>query len=501
VDVRPNYQDVAAKLGEAQYQRKLAALYDQAIAAQGDKKWQEAVAAFEELMAEAANFKDVATRLETVRKQKQLTELYSEAHRLHQAQKWQAVINVFAKIAAIDPKYADPESLLSTAEQKLAAQKRQVELDNLYSRAVREMDASHWREAHRLLVQLQRMHPGFRDVERLLARAEVDIAGEKTTKRPLRKSLKWVVLVTSILALIMGAVAVWFLLTPAYDPSLGDVFWADDHLLWGGDSILVSAPVSASEPPYLVAEVKGSRIQVIGQDARGQLLVGLEGDGLDHQQGDQWKRYVFEGGVSANTVQAIASDQRNGTWIGMRDGVAFLDDNEWSFYTTADGLSGDDIRAISVSADGTVWLGTWGDGLIAWRKDQPATYTLGDNVQWNRVAALHALGEDLWIGTQAGLVQFGPLDTQQRYTRADGLPANFATALASDPDGRLWVGTWGGGVGVIDGTTIVSHVFTSRKLNCVVDLAVGGDKVWVLSPAGIMVFDLETEMWATYYKK
>ena len=54
---------------------------------------------------------------------------------------------------------------------------------SLYSRAVREMDARRWPEAQRLLLQVQQAEPGFRETDRLVARAEAEIAQEQAAQQ------------------------------------------------------------------------------------------------------------------------------------------------------------------------------------------------------------------------------------------------------------------------------------------------------------------------------
>jgi Tol biopolymer transport system component/outer membrane protein assembly factor BamD (BamD/ComL family) len=183
VDLRPDYQDATAKLEEAQRQMNLATLYHQAQAAQEAEDWGGARSALEELVAEAPDFEDAADMLEVVRKQKRTADLYAEARQLSQAQQWQAVLNVFAQIQAIVPDYPDPENLLPYAEREVAALKRLAQLDDLYSRAVREMNAGRWEEARQLLAQMQEMEPGSREAERLLARAEAEISRKEAERQ------------------------------------------------------------------------------------------------------------------------------------------------------------------------------------------------------------------------------------------------------------------------------------------------------------------------------
>ena len=76
------------------------------------------------------------------------------------------------------------KTLLPTAEKELDELKRRAELNELYSRAVHEMDSGHWDEAQRLLGQVQDMEPGFLETEKLLSKVETEIRqSEKQQKR------------------------------------------------------------------------------------------------------------------------------------------------------------------------------------------------------------------------------------------------------------------------------------------------------------------------------
>ena len=172
---RPDHTAATDKLAEAKRQRNLATLYARAAEAQKAENWTAALKTLEELLKDAPEYKDAAAMFKAVKKQKQLAELYAEAKQLHEAKKWQAVAKVFAQIKSVDTNYPDPENLLSMAEQELEELKRQAELNELYSRAVRAMDAGQWGDAQRLLGQVQEKQPGFQETERLLSRVEAKV--------------------------------------------------------------------------------------------------------------------------------------------------------------------------------------------------------------------------------------------------------------------------------------------------------------------------------------
>ncbi len=181
--VRPDYQDVTAKLEEARNRQKWDGLYEQAQAARTAEDWGTVIAVLDELVVEKPDFKDAAALLDLARRQKQLADLYAQAQRLHGAARWQAVVNVFAEIQALDPNYTDPGNLLPTAQQQVAELERQAVLSDLFGRAVRQMDGGHWVEARDLFVQVQEAEPGYRGADRLVERAEVEIARQETERQ------------------------------------------------------------------------------------------------------------------------------------------------------------------------------------------------------------------------------------------------------------------------------------------------------------------------------
>lgn len=172
---RPNHKNATEKLEEAQRQRDLAKLYLQATEAYRSENWEEAIKALEEIYRKSSDYKDVSQLLRNAKKQEQLGEFYAEAKTLHSAQKWQAVLKVFDQISVIDPAYQDPDGLLPSAQKEMTELKRLTELNELYSIAVREMEASHWYEARKSLEQVHKSQTGFLDTERLLRKVENEI--------------------------------------------------------------------------------------------------------------------------------------------------------------------------------------------------------------------------------------------------------------------------------------------------------------------------------------
>ncbi len=172
---QPNHKHAAEKLKEAEHQRDLSKLYSQSLGEYQAEDWQAAIKSLEELLKKSVEYRDAAQLLKNSKKQKQIKELYAEAQRLHAAGKWQAVLKVFEQIVAIEPAHPDPDGILPSAQKEMAELKRIDDLNDLYSRAVREMDLGKWLEARGLLEQVHKTQTGFLETERLLKKVENEI--------------------------------------------------------------------------------------------------------------------------------------------------------------------------------------------------------------------------------------------------------------------------------------------------------------------------------------
>jgi diguanylate cyclase (GGDEF)-like protein/PAS domain S-box-containing protein len=101
----------------------------------------------------------------------------------------------------------------------------------------------------------------------------------------------------------------------------------------------------------------------------------------------------------------------------------------------------------------------------------------------------------LWLGTQGGLHRYdGYRLKHYRHdaSRADSLPDNLVTAVASAGGGRLWVGTRSGGLTLFDtdADRVVSAPAWSRRLGLISALAGGGSgTLWIGTQRGVFASD------------
>ncbi|MBI3622227.1 MAG: hypothetical protein HY208_08595 [Nitrospirae bacterium] len=242
-------------------------------------------------------------------------------------------------------------------------------------------------------------------------------------------------------------------------------------------------------------------ILVIRIDAKGQVWAGTYGGGLsrfdpngppDHQwitytpfgvgdtrYGPHWRDYRPGEGIGDLWVYDLLFEPDGTMWAATWKGASRFDGTRFHTYTTLDGLADKWVYTLQRAPSGTFWFGTEGGvtrytpragGAARWKswthddgvgatlaaEPSPTPYNAlaphhetgaktaaGYNPNYIITSALDRQGR-LWVGTWgAGLGRF---DGKQwrNFTTADGLSGNHVNSVAFDKDGGLWIGTDGG---------------------------------------------------------
>lgn len=181
----------------------------------------------------------------------------------------------------------------------------------------------------------------------------------------------------------------------------------------------------------------------------GQLITGYR---LAAQQ-IIFKRYAVSDGLSSNTIYSTAQDQLGFMWFGTEDGLNRFDGYTFRHYefnpTDTQSIPNNVVRCLLVDADNTIWVGT-DDGLCVFdqitgtfrrfTKDTLSDYGLNNQ----HITALTETKDFICIGTNGGGVnmfnkQTGSMIQLSRDPALSGITS--ITALASDNQNTLWIGT------------------------------------------------------------
>jgi ligand-binding sensor domain-containing protein len=174
--------------------------------------------------------------------------------------------------------------------------------------------------------------------------------------------------------------------------------------------------------------------------------VWLGGQWASHFDGTAWEHLTQADGLVGDEISAIAEDAQGRVWFGTPVGLSIWTGATFFNLTGNNGLPTAEILSLAADADG-MWIGSAGGGLYRFENNRLQVLT-AENVGLpsNRISVLLVAADGaLFVGTDAGLAQFvaGALAT------VDELAEQPISALATSPDGTVWVGTQGGGTWVL----------------------------------------------------
>jgi ligand-binding sensor domain-containing protein len=160
-------------------------------------------------------------------------------------------------------------------------------------------------------------------------------------------------------------------------------------------------------------------------------------------------RPPFASQVAFGHVRALARWD-GALWVGDDRGLTRVRGTAVRTFTTADGLPADRVQALTV-AGGVLWVGTEGGaahlevGAAGVATGGVTPFTARDGLLENMVNAVAVdPAGGRWFGSyvapRGGVTYFGPDGKRSAFTTSDGLPHADVTCITPMPGGEVWVG-------------------------------------------------------------
>jgi len=256
---------------------------------------------------------------------------------------------------------------------------------------------------------------------------------------------------------------------------------------------------------------------------------------IDLESYDMRKTYSRKEGLANEYVFSIMVDSRGSKWFGTNGGgMTRYRDGEWKTFFPMHGLADYWVYSFGEGADGELWVGTWaGANRFDTLKDAfTATYVKELVNEWVYGITSDDKGRT-WLGTEGGISMFDGT-TWHTWTHEDGVGApnrnnlpvsqntglgtrerhdlsvlsegqqtynpGYVFSLLTAADGKIWAGTWGGGVSFFDGETWQSLTSEDGLAGDIVySIAQDADGVfWFGTNRGLSRFD--GKAWQTFAK-
>ena len=295
--------------------------------------------------------------------------------------------------------------------------------------------------------------------------------------------------------------------------------------LWGGGLVFCD-PVSTR----LYSEADGlpdGKVRCLAEDREGRIWIGTAG-GLACLTDDRLRPVE-----TGQAVSALAVDIQGAVWSGGPDGqvckgtgkeiqaIEVAEGNheeiaglcpdragsmsvctsegrfgriEEDRFTTFEEPLSHPCRAMLQDSEGVFWIGTHGKrpALYSYQAGHFLALDLAELEAVSYVNALYEHEGTLWVGTAQGLfaVDYRSKRVRPFTVDQDGLSVNGILALAADGQGRLWIGTNGGGVLSYDGRTFHAiRLGKSVPINTVEAILCDRQgRLWVGTNAGLIAY-------------
>lgn len=193
-------------------------------------------------------------------------------------------------------------------------------------------------------------------------------------------------------------------------------------------------------------------IRSVCEDSKGVIWIATWNGLLAQWQNGMWTTLINGTDSPEGIFSCVAADQNGGIWIGTRDnGFFHLKDGHCKHWLQRDGLSSDEVRAILQSSSGDVFVSTDIPSRLH-RLDDTGLHALEMPVQSRSIRALaEDANKTVWTASSDGfllrvhgneLIDETP-DTTNRLLSI--------RCLLPTPDGTLWIGYAGWGIGRLKG--------------------------------------------------
>ena len=231
-----------------------------------------------------------------------------------------------------------------------------------------------------------------------------------------------------------------------------------------------------------------SSIRSVCEDAAGNLWAAGQNGELARRENGVWQNISSDSGWAGAAATCVASDGQGGVWVGTaHSGLRHGQDGQVTVLGRGDGLAGETVRALMVDRETNLWIALESPSRVQrYRDGKFQTFPLPAGTRTVRTIAQDGTGT-IWMGTLDGFllrVASGKLVNATSGTLPRAKPIR---CLYTDPEGDLWIGYAGAGLGRIHQGKF-SSISTDRGLHdayiCAMTRDDGGG-FWFSSDRGI----------------
>jgi signal transduction histidine kinase/ligand-binding sensor domain-containing protein len=188
-------------------------------------------------------------------------------------------------------------------------------------------------------------------------------------------------------------------------------------------------------------------IRGVCEDHEGNLWVATGGNGLVVLRPSHLKTLNPPDDWQGRAVLTVQEARDGAIWAGTEGaGLYRFSDESWVHHGAEDGLENPFVWSVTEGPKGRVWAATWGGGVFLQEGGRFGRVPGMEEFRTPVPAVMHAKDGTVWMGSGSGLLQYDS-GRVRRFGATEGLVSPDVRSLAEGPDGAIWFGMLGGGLG------------------------------------------------------
>lgn len=255
-------------------------------------------------------------------------------------------------------------------------------------------------------------------------------------------------------------------------------------------------------------QLSSSNVLCIYPDSYNNIWFGTWGGGLNFISHNQplFKVWAYTSNqqisncLSARTVYGLCGDSSGKIWVGTDGGGVNLFENNRRtqlFTKKSVDLQNDRILATLEDSQKNIWLGFY-KGPLYYKDDKNnfRPFPLSGEDDFNIRALYEDADQHLWVGTHLGayVVNLNNKNEIRHYDTENSLiPEDFVRCFTQDKEHRMWIGTFGRGIGIYSkNMELVASLntwygFCSNRIEHL--FKDSQNRIWVATSAGVVLFE------------
>ncbi|MBN4065816.1 PAS domain S-box protein, partial [Candidatus Amoebophilus asiaticus] len=173
-------------------------------------------------------------------------------------------------------------------------------------------------------------------------------------------------------------------------------------------------------------------------------------------------KYSTQNGINSNVIITLFEDRDGYLWVGTNKGLSrsktinlAADSIEFADYTDVMRIDKTRIHDINQDENGDLWICSLDDGVYVVRPLNGQDYSMISHLTEKRGLVSNSIYSMLidregnkWFNGDLGISKYMG-NKFMMYSQIDGLLHNIVWAINLDSKNRLWIGTYGGGISII----------------------------------------------------